>query len=65
MTRFQHKELKHDQLPARLMSELGVDMDGLGFIDSIRPVMAACGLRFPERHELSLELPPQVELGVP
>jgi hypothetical protein len=35
------------------------------YIDSIRPVMARCGLRFPERGELSLELPPQVDLHVP
>ena len=34
------------------------------YIDSIRPVMASCGLRFPERSELSLELPPQVDLTV-
>jgi hypothetical protein len=65
ITRFQHEELKHYQLLAKLMSELGVDMDALGFIDSIRPVMAACGLRFPDRHELPLELLPQVELSVP
>ena len=35
------------------------------YIDSIRPVMARCGLRFPARSELSLELPPQVDLSVP
>ena len=35
------------------------------YLDSIRPVMARCGLRFPERAELSLDLPPQVDLGVP
>jgi ring-1,2-phenylacetyl-CoA epoxidase subunit PaaA len=35
------------------------------YIDSIRPVMARCGLRFPARGELSLELPPQVDLSVP
>jgi len=35
------------------------------YVDSIRPVMARCGLRFPERNELALELPPQVDLGVP
>ena len=35
------------------------------YLDSIRPVMAACGLRFPSRHELSLELPSQVDLSVP
>ena len=35
------------------------------YIDSIRPVMARCGLRFPERSELPLELPPQVDLSVP
>ncbi len=35
------------------------------YLDSIRPVMSACGLRFPERSELPLELPPQVDLSVP
>jgi len=35
------------------------------YLDSIRPVMARCGLTFPERGELSLELPPQVDLSVP
>jgi hypothetical protein len=35
------------------------------YIDSIRPVMAGCGLRFPERSELPLELPPQLDLNVP
>jgi len=35
------------------------------YIDSIRPVMARCGLRFPERGELALEIPPQVDLSVP
>jgi 1,2-phenylacetyl-CoA epoxidase catalytic subunit len=34
------------------------------YVDSIRPVMAACGLSFPDRGELSLELPSQVDLGV-
>jgi ring-1,2-phenylacetyl-CoA epoxidase subunit PaaA len=33
------------------------------YIDSIRPVMARCGLRFPERSELQLELPPQIDLS--
>jgi 1,2-phenylacetyl-CoA epoxidase catalytic subunit len=35
------------------------------YLDSIRPVMAACGLRFPARDALPLELPPQVDLTVP
>ena len=35
------------------------------YLDSIRPVMAACGLKFPQREELALELPPQVDLSVP
>jgi hypothetical protein len=35
------------------------------YLDSIRPVMARCGLRFPDRSELPLELPPQVNLDVP
>ena len=35
------------------------------YLDSIRPVMAACGLRFPSRAELPLELPPQIDLSVP
>jgi len=35
------------------------------YLDSIRPVMAACGLRFPTPAELPLELPPQIDLSVP
>ncbi len=35
------------------------------YLDSIRPVMARCGLRFPQRHELPIELPPQADLSVP
>ena len=35
------------------------------YVDSIRPVMSACGLRFPDRRELPLELPPQIDLSVP
>jgi 1,2-phenylacetyl-CoA epoxidase catalytic subunit len=35
------------------------------YLDSIRPVMARCGLRFPERSELPLELPPRMVLNVP
>jgi len=35
------------------------------YIDSIRPVMARCGLQFPDRSELSLEIPPQIDLRVP
>ena len=35
------------------------------YLDSIRPVMARCGLRFPGRNELPLELPPQIDLTVP
>ena len=35
------------------------------YIESVRPVMARCGLRFPDRSELPLELPPQVDLNVP
>ena len=35
------------------------------YLDSIRPVMVTCGLRFPQREELALELPPQVDLTVP
>jgi 1,2-phenylacetyl-CoA epoxidase catalytic subunit len=35
------------------------------YLDSIRPVMAACGLRFPAREELSLELPAGIDLSVP
>ena len=34
------------------------------YVDSIRPVMARCGLRFPDRSELSIEVPPQVDLRV-
>jgi hypothetical protein len=34
------------------------------YIDSIRPVMRSCGLRFPDRSELALELPPRVDLTV-
>ena len=35
------------------------------YLDSIRPVMARCGLQFPQRANLSLELPPQIDLSVP
>jgi ring-1,2-phenylacetyl-CoA epoxidase subunit PaaA len=35
------------------------------YLDSIRPVMAACGLSFPRREDLPLELPPQIDLSVP
>ena len=35
------------------------------YLDSIRPVMVRCGLKFPRREELALELPPQVDLTVP
>jgi len=35
------------------------------YLDSIRPVMARCGLRFPDRSELPLELPLQIDLNVP
>ncbi len=35
------------------------------YVDSVRPVMAACRLKFPERSELPLDLPPQVDLSVP
>lgn len=34
------------------------------YLDSIRPVMAGCGLTFPARGELSLELPAQADLTV-
>jgi ring-1,2-phenylacetyl-CoA epoxidase subunit PaaA len=34
------------------------------YVDSIRPVMARCGLRFPERSELPLEIPPQIDLSM-
>ena len=33
------------------------------YVESIRPVMAACGLEFPDRASLPLDLPPQVKLG--
>jgi ring-1,2-phenylacetyl-CoA epoxidase subunit PaaA len=35
------------------------------YVDSIRPVMARCGLRFPERGDLPLELSPRIDLDVP
>jgi 1,2-phenylacetyl-CoA epoxidase catalytic subunit len=35
------------------------------YLDSIRPVMAQCGLCFPQRDELPVELPAQVDLAVP
>lgn len=35
------------------------------YLDSIRPVMARCHLRFPQRNELAIELPPQVDLSTP
>jgi ring-1,2-phenylacetyl-CoA epoxidase subunit PaaA len=34
------------------------------YLDSIRPVMARCGLKFPRRDELPVELPAQVQLSV-
>lgn len=34
------------------------------YLDSVRPVMARCGLKFPARNELPLDLPPQVDLTV-
>jgi len=34
------------------------------YLDSIRPVMVRCGIRFPDRSELPLELPPQLDLKV-
>ena len=40
-------------------------MFAAAYLDSIRPVMARCGLRFPDRGALPLELPPQVDLSVP
>ncbi len=33
------------------------------YLDSIRPVMARCGLKFPRRDELPVELPAQVQLS--
>lgn len=35
------------------------------YLDSIRPVMAACGLQFPRRAELPIEVSPQLNLDVP
>lgn len=35
------------------------------YLDSIRPVMARCGLRFPARDELPLALPLQADLSTP
>ncbi len=32
------------------------------YLDNIRPVMAACGLRFPDRSELPIDLAPQLDL---
>ncbi len=34
------------------------------YLDSIRPVMERCGLHFPKREELPLDLPPQLDLHV-
>ncbi len=34
------------------------------YLDSIRPVMEKCGLAFPARDELPVELPPQIDLSV-
>ncbi len=34
-----------------------------GYIDSIRPVMARLGLRFPARADLPLDLPPEIDLS--
>jgi hypothetical protein len=41
---------------------LRVEIIAAGYIDSIRPVMGRCGLRFPKRGEPALELPAQVDL---
>ena len=35
------------------------------YLDSLRPVLARCGLTFPRRDEVALELPPQLDLTVP
>ncbi len=35
------------------------------YLDSIRPVMMRCGLKFPRREELPIELAPQLNLEVP
>ena len=35
------------------------------YLDSIRPLMAECGLHFPARDELGVELAPQVDLSAP
>lgn len=35
------------------------------FVSSIRPVLAQCGLRFPDPRELGVELPAQVDLSIP
>jgi ring-1,2-phenylacetyl-CoA epoxidase subunit PaaA len=35
------------------------------YLDSIRPVMTRCGLRFPRREELPIEVAPELNLEVP
>ncbi|HTW89997.1 MAG TPA: ferritin-like fold-containing protein [Candidatus Binataceae bacterium] len=35
------------------------------YLDSIRPVMARCGLKFPRREDLPIEVAPQLNLEVP
>ncbi|HLI27106.1 MAG TPA: Phenylacetic acid catabolic protein [Chloroflexota bacterium] len=35
------------------------------YLDDIKPVMVACGLRFPPREQLGVELPPDIDLSLP
>ena len=35
------------------------------FLDSLRPILSSCGLRFPRQEEIDLELPPGIDLSLP
>ncbi len=47
-------------LKSRDSAEVAAD-----YLDSLRPVLARCQLRFPRREEVSLDLPPELDLTVP
>jgi hypothetical protein len=35
------------------------------FINDIKPTMIACGLQFPERHRIGIEMPDDIDLQLP
>jgi ring-1,2-phenylacetyl-CoA epoxidase subunit PaaA len=35
------------------------------FLDDIKPAMVACGLRFPQRDQMGIEMPDNIDLGLP